>query len=355
MNSPLRRIIVLLVLFSGLSCNKWQKVDDAEANVGSGASVDHVKPRKESLLNGRIVATNATSLRAPQNSVKIGNWQADHAWIRLQELKKEGEKVKKGDVVARFKFWFEKALPYVQRKLRRAKANAAENEIRNQRRLEDLLFGAKERVLDAASAELDTHRARAISRRQLELYKISHKQALFQATSLKRQIAAYRRKIAADNAYHKQNVEKAEDDHQRYFRQKEKYTLKAPHDGVVRHTYNRRRRRKIKSGDGMPSGLPVVLIAKDNKVRVRFFIPEHKRRALKIGDTVEVLARSGEAHKAAIQEIEAFPQEMGFLREDQDIPDARDKAFAVIADFKKLPTNLPAGSDIRVRLTGETT
>lgn len=309
--------------------------------------------RKEPLLNGRIIATNATSLRAPQNRVKIGEWRADQPWILLQELKDEGEEVKKGDVVARFKFWFAKALPYVQGRLRRAKADASENAIENQGKLEELLFAAKEKQLDAASAELDTRKARAISRRQLELYKISHKQAKFQALAAVQQIASYRRKIAADLAFHQRNVKRAEDDHQRYFRQKEKYTLKSPHDGVVRHTYNQRRRRKIKNGDGMPCGLPVVLVARDNKVRVRFFVPEHRRKELAIGSVVEVVARSRAAHKAVIREIETFPQEMGFLREDEDIPDAREKAFAVIADFKKLPKNLPAGSDVRVRITGD--
>ena len=70
-------------------------------------------------------------------------------------------------------------------------------------------------------------------------------------------------------------------------------------------------------------------MAAGTKVKVR--LPDDERRV-----------------EATIVKVEAFPQEIGFLRGDDELPDAREKAFSVRAEIQDPPSFLSSGIEVRV-------
>jgi hypothetical protein len=307
--------------------------------------------RQHGLLPGRIVSINATELRAPQNRLKIDEWYAERGWTKLIKLLADGTAVKKGDVVARFRFWFDRALPWVENRLNLARAGLAESGIQLRREETALETTLAEKRIAAARAAVDLEKERAISRRQLAQFRIALKQLEFDVMAAGKRLAAFQRARQAELAYHQQRVRTYEDARQRFFRQKAAFTLKAPHDGIVRHVYDRDNRRKVNQGDGVHSGMPVVSIAKGEIVTLNFFLPEERFHRVKLGDQVDVIPpRGGSILKAKVTAIEPVPQELGFLLNDEELPNARERAFVVVGTFAAPPQNLPTGSEVRARL-----
>ena len=99
----------------------------------------------------------------------------------------------------------------------------------------------------------------------------------------------------------------------------------------------------------MPSGTPFVYIAQDEGLSVEFFVPEHRVAKLAVGGTVRVrLADDERRCDAKIVSVDPFPQEIGFLRGDDELPDAREKAFAVSAELIDPPSLMQSGLEVRV-------
>ena len=96
----------------------------------------------------------------------------------------------------------------------------------------------------------------------------------------------------------------------------------------------------------------MVYLGRDERLAVRFFVPEHRLRAVNLSDTVTVLGRAGKEYGAKVFRIERFPQEMGFLLQmnSEELPNAREKAFVVVAEVLGR-AKLATGNEIRVRLS----
>jgi hypothetical protein len=123
----------------------------------------------------------------------------------------------------------------------------------------------------------------------------------------------------------------------------------APHDGWVRHAFINNHRRKVQKPDHMPSGTPFLYIAQNEGLNVEFFVPEHRITRIEIGAKVRVrLADDERRTDAKVVSIAAFPQEIGFLRGDDELPDAREKAFMVSAELEAPPAFMQSGIEVRV-------
>ena len=345
----LRRYVLLaLVALAFTGCDALDEAlpDDAQA-----AEAEAPEPLDFLAFDGRAVPANATDLTAPQNSFKIRGWNSESSWIKLVDLVEEGKEVKKGDVVARFEFPGKEALSMVKRRIREAQAAREKSKIDLEDELRKLLVDRDKLDLERERARIDTMKANAISRRQLALFQSRYEEAIFEADAVRKQIAALRARMNSESNFHAQQVARAEYDMELYESYEKRFSVLAPHDGVVRHAYHRRRRRKIQKGDGMPSGLHVLSIARDETLDVQFFVPEHRLDEISVGQRVHVLpvARDGE-FAAKVRSIERFPQEVGFLREDDNLPNAREKAFIVVASFDEQPEDLGAGTELKVSL-----
>jgi len=304
---------------------------------------------EERLLLGFVVAREFTELRAPPNVFKLAGWHSSSGHTKLTMLAEEGKHVKRGEVVARFNFRHSRALDRIKDRIRRAEADQKKSAITQDKALSELLSQRHRRLLDVSTARLDTLKEAVISQRQLLLYRIAEKRALFEVEAITARGTAQRKTLQAERAYQLQRVTRERKNIGRYERQKERYSLRAPHAGVVRHAYYRRRRRKLKKGDGMPTGQPVILLAKDERLAVRCFIPEHRLHEVHLDQGVIVMGHSTAKYPGKVTHIERFPQELGFLLRDNDLPNARVKAFVVVADLAK-GTKLAAGHEVRVRL-----
>ena len=52
--------------------------------------------------------------------------------------------------------------------------------------------------------------------------------------------------------------------------------------------------------------------------------------------------------EAVVREMEDFPQEIGFLRKNDELPTAREKAYVVRADFVGTSQEMKAGLEVKV-------
>ncbi len=300
-------------------------------------------------FDGRIEPTNATELHAPQNTFRIAGWSSDSGWIKLTELVAEGTEVAADAVVARFEFNGKRALPRIKEQIDRTKAEQKESAIDLEGELRDLRVEKDKRVLAAERARLDTLRGDAISKRQLALFRIEHEIARFEAEAVRQRLAAQRRRMASEAAWHAREVERAVGQQTRFDAYEVRFELRAPHAGVVRYAFLPMERRKVQKGDGVPAGRHVVSVARDERLSVRFYVPEHRCDDIAVGDVVQVRSvAADDRFPATVRRIELFPQELGFLREDDKLPNAREKAFAVVADLGEAVGALTAGNEVQV-------
>src|SRR5262249_33918836 len=117
---------------------------------------------------------------------------------------------------------------------------------------------------------------------------------------------------------------------ERYAEYEKKTHILAPETGWVRYGYLNHARRKLQKPDDMPCGTPFVYIARDELLSVEFYIPEHHARLVSPGKSVRVRLPDDEKRAlATVRTVAPFPQEIGFLRGDDELPDAHEKAFVV--------------------------
>lgn len=299
---------------------------------------------------GLSVPLNATDLLSPETGFNIGGWRSWSGEGKIVSLVKDGQAVKKGEEVARFEFNGAEALRHVQTQLARVQADEAQARIQAEQKVEGLEVDRRNRKLEAELAAIDIRKERAISQRQVKLYRISHKLAELEAAAVEDRLSSAIRTRDAQLAFHALMVKRRKQDLDRYAFYEKRFKVFAPHDGVVRHAYNARERRTVQRGDAVRPGSKVVAVARDALLGVRFFVPEHRIHTLKIGAPVSVISpASGEELTAVIKRIDYFPQELGFLMEIPDLPNAREKAFAVVAEFDKQPEGLAAGTELKVK------
>jgi hypothetical protein len=152
-------------------------------------------------------------------------------------------------------------------------------------------------------------------------------------------------------AWRELGLTRTKDDLARYNFYEKRFTVRAPHDGVVRHAFNPRERRKVQKGDGISSGQKLMSVAKDARLAVRFFVPEHRVAMVKDGTELTVTgAASAEELPAVVKAIDFFPQEIGFLLENEELPNGREKAFQVRGELLKPIEGVSAGTEIRVKV-----
>lgn len=300
--------------------------------------------------SGHVVPVSATDLRAPQNSFRIGGWSSDSPWIKLQRLLPDGAEVEKGEFIAAFEFRGEEARPRVQEQIDRALANQAQSQIQIAHETRELRTQLERQTLEAKRLELETRKEGVVSRRQSSLARIAYEQAQFEVRGLRQRLGVLQRKAASERAYHEVAVSRAKHDMDRLEKIKARYTVLAPHSGVLRHARARRERRKIRKGDGMPAGYKFSALALDKRVQLEFYVPETRAADITVGmQLVAEHPASGETTVATVTEIDSFPQEMGFLRDNKEMPGAREKAYVVKATFATTPRSMKAGVEVRVR------
>ncbi len=342
--SPRHQAALLLLLVCALACAPATPPDAPPA-----APPPPPAP-PATTFDGRLVPAHATDLSAPQNTFKLAGWQSDSSWIKLTDLAAEGAQVQEGDVVARFEFRGQGALPRVNERIRQAEADARKRALELDDLLRTLEVERDKLDLNVEQARLDTLKGNVVSARQLKLFHLAYDEARFEADAVRRRIAALRLQIASERDFWDRQIAARREDLTTYGLYERRFELRAPHPGVVRHAYDPGARRRVQKGDGMPSGRHVLSIAKDPILQVHFFVPEHLLHTLHLQDPVTVLAVAGEgAWTGRVLHIDRFPQEIGFLREDDKLPLAREKAFVVTASLDQQPDGLGAGAEVKVR------
>lgn len=307
--------------------------------------------RSSETFIGYVEPQNATKLHAPKNSFRIQEWTSNSSWIKLQHLPADGKAVKKGDIIGKFEFSGKEARPRVERAIREAEALQQRSKVSIKEQSSLMRTDKLKKALDAKRAEFDTRKGGVVSKRDLRLFELAHKLAEFDAKASIKQLHAYKKSVQAETTYHQENVKKAKNIMLQYKQYEELFVVRAPHEGVVRHVFNRRRGRKIQKGDGMPSGQHFISLAQDQLLAIRFFVPEARNDIVRKHKTFIVHSPTSDSkYTINIRKIEEFPQELGFLKEDNNLPAAREKMYVVHAEFLTQPKELGSGLEIKVSL-----
>jgi hypothetical protein len=318
--------------------------------IASTAAFGGDAERKEQ-FQGFLVAANATDLHAPEFVFRVQGWSSDWGQRKLLELAPDGKAVAAGDVLARFEFGAEEAKRYVDERIAKAQSELTQDRIAGEQAVESLEMELKRKKIEAARAHLDLERAPALSRRHAEGLRILERLAAFNVEAAEQSLASARAAHAAARAFKEGNLAKAKEGADRYQFYAKRFQLVAPHAGVVRHAFNARERRKMQKGDNVNAGMKVLSLAKDDVLAVRFFVPEAEAARVKVGTKVAVVVPTrAEELEAVVDQVDFFPQEIGFLLENEGLPNGREKAIQIRASLAAPPGDLAAGTEVRVKV-----
>lgn len=306
---------------------------------------------KAESFGGIVVPREATKLYAVSTDFSVGGFGWGSYRSKIEEIAPDGEAVKKGDVVVRFEFaGRDRATQWITRTNNDtiARADLSAVKIKEAARAIETELGRKS--LASQEARIDELRAPALSEVEQKKLAIARAIAEFDEQAAEKLVAAHKREAAAAHRYHEADKLHTEELEAHVKASMERFQVVAPHDGVVRHAYNAHERRKVQKGDGLAAGEHVLSIAQGTALSARFFVPEARLANIKKGMPVVVqMPASTDRFLAQVERIEPFPQDMGYFRDDYELPNAYEKAYAVWAKFTEKPSSLTAGSEIRVR------
>lgn len=300
-------------------------------------------------LYGKIVPRRATALHAPANVFRMKGWRSSSNSIKLVEIAADGTRIEAGKELAHFEFGSEEALPWIKRRITESEADleSARSQVRGER--ERLSADTAVKGLARESADLDLGREGLVSDRDLQLLKLGASRARAEEASAGTLAVAAAAQTSSDLAYLQARADDWKTGISRYKMFEGQTHVLAPHAGWVRYAYLNHVRRKVQKSDEMPSGIPFAYVAEDERLSVELFVPEQRIQTIAIGQKVRVRLPDAERRiDALVREIAPFPQEMGFLRGDDELPDAREKAYSVIADFDPTPPFFSSGIEVRV-------
>ena len=305
---------------------------------------------------GIAVASHATDLHAPDGTYRISGAGPVNNRLKVLELAPDGAKVRAGDMLVRFEFLGnEEILGWIQQRLAEAEAEAAAKQLEAQQKVDALRLELRRKQIAAELAAIDVQKERSVSRRQAEIHRIGKRLADFEVIALERRIASAERARRAERAFWDTKVERIRSDLDHFRFHEKRFTLESPHDGIVRYAFQRREGRKVQPGDSIGSGWKIVSVARDDAVEARFFVPEHRISEVEVGARALITTtRARTLYPATVKSIDHFPQELGYLLENEDPPNAREKAFAVRAELVEPAEGLTPGTEILVRLDAPT-
>jgi hypothetical protein len=300
-------------------------------------------------LYGKIIPHRATALHAPANVFRMKGWRSSSNSIKLLEIAADGTRIEAGKELAHFEFGSEEALPWIKRRITESEADleSARSQVRGER--ERLSADSAVKGLARESADLDLGKEGLVSDRDLQLLKLGASRARVEEANAGTLAVASAAQTSSDLAYLQARADDWKTGITRYKMFEGQTHVVAPHAGWVRYAYLNHVRRKVQKSDEMPSGIPFAYVAEDETLSVELFVPELRIRSISLGQKVRVRLPDEERRvDAVVREIAPFPQEIGFLRGDDDLPDAREKAYSVIADFDPTPPFFSSGIEVRV-------
>lgn len=318
------------------------------------AAGEQTPPRAEdSELQGFVVARTAVDAFAPEFVFKVGDWSSDWGQRKIIELAPDGKAVAAGDVVARFEFGQENVQRQIKESIQRAQSELTQRSLAARQVLDAQESALRRLEMEAQLAALNLQKKPSLSRLQGEGLEILHRMAVFDVDAARQQLASTRAAKSAERAFDEQKLAHAQESLARYEFYYDRFSLRAPQAGIVRHAFSARMRRKLQKGDNVWAGVRIVSVAQDKDLAVRFFVPEARAATVRLGAHVSVVSpASGEAVDGVIERVAFFPQELGFLLENDSLPDAREKALEVRATVQNPPPSITAGTEVRVKLLG---
>ncbi len=307
-------------------------------------------PPASELFQGFLIAASATEIYAPEFVFRISGWSSSWSQRKLLDLAPDGKRVKQGDVLARFEFGAEDAIQEINERIDRAQNQSNQSRIGGAQWRASLQIEHRRKQIDAQMAALNLGRARALSRRQAEGLAILQRLADFEVDAAAQRLVSVGVAIDAEQNLRQQSLARANAERARYDFYQSRFQVRAPHDGVLRHAFNPRERRTVAKGDAIQAGMKVLSVAQDEVLAVRFFVPEAQAARVQVGDQVAVVVPTTADEVAAVVEsVDFFPQELGFLLENEGLPNGREKAIQVRATLSS-PPRLAAGTEVRVKL-----
>ena len=302
-------------------------------------------------IEGRVVAANASTIQAPPTSYSLNGRLYNHGWSKIEHLVDDASRVEEGAVIARFKFFGKDQLPRIKSKIKSRRAESERTKVGLETTLGGLLTQQKKAALRSEAARLDTLKGGAVSAQRVRIYELVHAMTKFEAQAITKRIAAHRDTMAAQDVRDKLRVAHADQQLALYELYTKRFEIRAPHAGVVNYQRHPWHRRKVRKGDGLPSGSPVFSLANDQVLAIEVFIPEAMAARVKPGDALEVFSPADDrSWHVNLTEVRPFPQQLGFLHKDDAHPRALERAYGGVANLPADVDGLSVGNEVEIQL-----
>lgn len=303
---------------------------------------------------GIVVAQEESMLFAPQNTFQIGGSTSISSGIKLVKILEEGTFVKKGEVVAWFHFNGKRLLRRVKTAIRTEKANY-EKSFHNLKATQD------EKALAVNLAEVDFLRKKTEEKKHAFSSTIKQKEVGLEKDLSKSSLSMIKLELASQKQFTEdelnflaKQIARKEQEELRYYEYLDRFTLKAPHSGYLIYAYNEDLKRAVHPGDQFKNGAHVASVAVSKRVAVDFYVAEDKLHYYKIGDDASICDQTcSKKYQAKITEISGFPQEIGFLKNAPDLPEAREKYYVLRSEFIESDVKLSTGIEIEVAIDAQ--
>jgi len=335
-----------------LSCLWLTACADAAAPSATSGENARAQNATEDPLLGEIIPTDATDLYPPFVSFSIPGWGGGALGnVKITELVEDGTSVAEGDVVAKFDpVWLQRASQDMEEARKKAEAEAAQSAVALSTELSGLEAGAAQRQLDAERAQMDLSKKTVVSDNQYALFVIEREIAAFEAAAAKRQVEAVKDKLRTESGFHGANVEARRYYEQRIAKIADRFVTRAPHKGVVRHLFLPREKRKVQKGDSPFSAMAFAAVARDERLSVRFYVPERSLGDFAQGTRILAVSRfADKPFPGIVRRLSSFPQELGLAKNNAELPNAREIVYVAVADLEPQPAGLSAGLEVEVR------
>ncbi|MBI3892435.1 MAG: hypothetical protein HY303_13000 [Candidatus Wallbacteria bacterium] len=281
---------------------------------------------------GEIVPKDFVPLLAPPNTMSLPHWGSYSNGIQLLDVKPEGERVRKDDVVATFMFRHEPAREQLDRHLAQLKAERDEELLTLEHNLAGLENDLVRQRIKSAQLRLDLLKKGSLSKLKLRLLEHDLELALQDERIFERKVSAMKVKLEWTRGHREGEIRMWMGYLEVFKGTKAHFTAKSPVAGTLHYPTLAAQKRKVLKGDQMNSGVHYLSVVTSGRSEVRFFIPEDRSGGVRVGTKLLIEGLGPSEVTASVAKLAVFPERVGDALRDYRLPNAWDKVFAATAD-----------------------
>ncbi|HUU30018.1 MAG TPA: efflux RND transporter periplasmic adaptor subunit [archaeon] len=238
----------------------------------------------------RRTFTETGELRAVRNTAVPMPWyHFEYGQPQISFLEKEGTVVKKGDLVAQLETsGVLKSLQSKKEELAIAQADLNKMKVDNQSRLEQLNGELQSTLSAFQQTQIDTQRVKYESETRKVISRLELEQALIALRKVQNKIESTRQVQEHDVNIQQIRIAQTRYDIETAEKAIDNFSLHAPAEGMIVYSDNRSTRQKIRVGDQLHPGTPIITLPDLTRMKVLTTVNETDVQKIAVGRKVSV-------------------------------------------------------------------